>query len=87
MIPNNQPATELVAALEYEPAGLALDLACGSGRHSRWLAARGWDVRATDQVPVELPGIEFTVSDLERDGFTIEGNTWDLIVCWLTLGT
>lgn len=83
MIPNNQPATELVAALEHEPAGLALDLACGSGRHSRWLGARGWDVRATDQVPVELPGIEFTVSDLERDGFTIEGNAWDLIVCWL----
>ena len=80
---NSKPAIELAAALEHEPAGLALDLACGSGRHSRWLAARGWQVRATDQVPVELPGIEFIVSDLEREGFALEANAWDLIVCWL----
>jgi len=34
-------------------------------------------------VPVELPGVEFTVSDLERGGFTLAANAWDLIVCWL----
>ena len=26
----------------------ALDLACGDGRHALWLAARGWQVHATD---------------------------------------
>ena len=31
------------------PAGLALDLACGTGRHSRWMAARGMQVLAVDR--------------------------------------
>ncbi len=77
------PAAEIVAALAGEPAGRALDIACGGGRHSAWLAERGWQVWATDQVPVSLPGVEFTISDLERDGFRVEPGAWDLIVCWL----
>src|SRR5262245_51029862 len=32
---------------ELQP-GLALDLACGSGRHAVWLAGRGWRVTAVD---------------------------------------
>jgi SAM-dependent methyltransferase len=31
------------------PGGEVLDLACGSGRHARWLAARGWRVLAADR--------------------------------------
>lgn len=78
-----EPAAEIVAALAGEPAGRALDIACGAGRHSVWLAEHGWQVRATDQLPVSLPDVEFTVSDLERDGFPIEPGAWDLIVFWL----
>jgi SAM-dependent methyltransferase len=31
-----------------EPAGRALDLACGEGRNAIWLAQRGWQVTAVD---------------------------------------
>lgn len=38
---------ELVQAL---PAGRALDLGCGSGRHAIYLAGHGWDVTGVDLV-------------------------------------
>lgn len=36
------------------PPARALDLACGEGRNARWLAARGWQVRALDFSAVAL---------------------------------
>ncbi len=60
-----------------------MDLACGSGRHSRWLATHGWQVTAVDIQPVQLPGVTFLEADLERGGFAITPGAWDLIVCWL----
>ena len=61
----------------------ALDLACGKGRHALWLAARGWDVTAVDQIEQDLPGVRYVRADLERGEFTVEPGAWDLIVCWL----
>jgi SAM-dependent methyltransferase len=40
------------ACLPLRPsAGGAVDLACGTGRHARWLARRGWDVTGVDSSP------------------------------------
>ena len=52
------------------PAGEVLDLACGGGRHARWLAAHGWTVLAVDRDPVALqraagPEIVTCEADLE----------------------
>lgn len=51
------------------PAGRVLDLACGSGRHVRWLAAQGFAVTAIDRDPAAvapLRGIaDVRVADLE----------------------
>ncbi|MCE2980029.1 MAG: class I SAM-dependent methyltransferase, partial [Betaproteobacteria bacterium] len=61
--------------------GPVLDLACGSGRHARWFAARGLLVVAVDrQRPgtsgpddlCNLPGVEFIQADLE------DGSPWPL---------
>jgi SAM-dependent methyltransferase len=68
-----QPDPYLTAALENIPPGKALDLACGDGRHSRWLAERGWHVT----------GIDREQADLEKHEYQIEPKAWDLIVCWL----
>ena len=68
-----EPARELTEALEHLAPGRALDLACGEGRHSRWLASRGW----------EVTGIDREQADLEAHEYTIEPRTWDVIVCWL----
>ena len=69
------------------PAGAAvLDLACGSGRHVRWLAARGLMVTAVDRdaAAVEplrrLSGVDVRVSDLENQSWPLEGHRFDAIV-------
>lgn len=77
------PAPKFVSALADAAPGRALDLACGSGRHARWLAERGWDVTAIDIEPAEIPGVRFLRADLERHEYHIEPDHWDLIVCWL----
>jgi len=77
------PAVELTSVLEGVPAGRALDIACGNGRHAAWLAAHGWVVTATDRVPVLIPGVHFAVADLEDVPYPIAPAAWDVIVCWL----
>jgi SAM-dependent methyltransferase len=72
------------------PPGRALDLACGSGRNSIWLAERGWKVTAVDgaasaieilrQRASELGvTVDARVADLEKDEFEIEESCWDLV--------
>ena len=87
-IVKSEPASELTRVLESLVPGRALDLACGSGRHARWLAARGWDVTAVDlridDINIEpIAGVRCVQADLERHEFLIEPGGWDLIVCWL----
>lgn len=51
---NTEPSELLVAETEALPAGRALDLACGRGRNSVFLAGRGWRVTAADFSAVGL---------------------------------
>lgn len=43
--PPNPVVVEFATSL---PAGRALDLACGEGRHALWLATRGWETTGVD---------------------------------------
>lgn len=43
--PPNPVVVEFATSL---PAGRALDLACGEGRHALWLATRGWQTTGVD---------------------------------------
>lgn len=45
---SSAPNVFVEAELSGHPPGRALDLACGEGRNSLWLAARGWRVTAVD---------------------------------------
>jgi len=51
--------------------GLVLDLACGSGRHAKWLAQQGYQVDALDRDPIAtssmqgIDGIRIQLTDLE----------------------
>jgi tellurite methyltransferase len=49
-----EPNPLLVAHAALLEGGRALDLACGLGQNSIWLAARGYDVLAVDISPVAL---------------------------------
>ena len=48
------PNQFLVAAVAGLPVGRAVDLACGEGRNSIWLAETGWQVTGVDFSPVGL---------------------------------
>lgn len=74
----------------------ALDVACGVGRHSIFLAERGWQVTAIDYSPVAIELlrqranergviVDARVADLERGEFVIAPPAYDLIVncCYL----
>jgi SAM-dependent methyltransferase len=63
--------------------GQALDLACGSGRHTLWLAGQGWQVTAVDIAIQPIPGATCIQADLEAHQYQIEPDSWDLIICWL----
>lgn len=69
------------------PAGATvLDLACGSGRHVRWLAGQGLEVTAVDRdeaalAPLRsLPGVEVVVADLEGGPWPLTGRRFDAVV-------
>ena len=59
-------------------AGSVLDIACGSGRHARYLAARGCQVLAVDIDGAVLAGLAAVdhVSTMEAD---LEGASWPFV--------
>ncbi|CAN5400363.1 hypothetical protein BH11ARM1_BH11ARM1_00800 [soil metagenome] len=82
-------------AKELSP-GKALDIACGSGRDSVYLAAHGWEVQAVDWLADALdrakdlerrystgPGIQWTQTDLNKDGLT--KSKYDLVFSFFYL--
>lgn len=68
------------------PRGQVLDLACGNGRHARFLESAGLSVTAVDrdaQAVAALrgrPGIEVVVADLEGSAWPLAGRRFDAVV-------
>nr|MDT0658606.1 class I SAM-dependent methyltransferase [Micromonospora sp. DSM 115978] len=76
--------------IETLPVGTALDAACGTGRHTAWLADRGHRVIGVDSSPEMLarahdraPTAEFRPGDL--CDLPLPDNHVDLVVCALAL--
>ena len=85
-----EPMPLLARVVETLAPARALDLACGPGRHAIFLAERGWRVTAVDasRVGIELlkknalasgVRVDARVADLERNGFEIEREAYNLI--------
>jgi SAM-dependent methyltransferase len=69
------------------PGGTVLDLACGSGRHLRWLAAQGFRVTGVDRDAAALataaeglPACETLAADIEAGPWPLPGRRFDGIV-------
>ncbi len=68
------------------PAGAVLDLACGRGRHARFLAGMGHAVEAVDRDAEALaglsatPGVTIRMADLENGPWPYAGRLFDGIV-------
>lgn len=64
----------------------ALDVACGGGRHVRWLAAQGCRVTALDRdalavAPLrDLAEVAVLVCDIEAQPWPLAGRTFDVVV-------
>src|SRR5262245_19630142 len=86
------PSPPLPAAVHGLAPGLALDLACGAGRHAIFLAERGFRVVAVDWAQAGIDAlraearrrgvddrIEAVVADLEAGQLSIEPSRYDLV--------
>lgn len=64
--------------------GRVLDVACGHGRHVRWLAERGWHVTAVDRDAQALAPLsavaETVVADLEAGPWPLPGRRFDAVL-------
>lgn len=68
------------------PGGSVLDVACGSGRHLRWLAAQGFIVTGVDRdtgalAPLATSALgEVIVADIENAPWPLPGRVFDGVV-------
>jgi len=53
--------SEVIAAMPYLTPGRVLDLGCGNGRNSLYLAANGFDVTAWDKNPMSIANLQRVV--------------------------
>ena len=86
---SSTPNQFLVAEVVGLPAGRAVDLACGEGRNSIWLAEQGWEVTAVDFSPVGLAkakrlaglsGVEVTWLESAVEDWTPPPDGFDLVI-------
>ncbi len=82
------PNQFLVAEVIDLPGGRAVDLACGEGRNSIWLAEQGWQVTGVDFSPVgltkarrfaDLRGVEVTWVENAVENWTPPPDGFDLV--------
>lgn len=85
--PRNEPSPWVVHwAPHLRANGAVLDLACGSGRHARFLLDRGHRVTAVDRDAGALaalpddPRLEVVQADLENGPWPFEGRRFDGVV-------
>lgn len=87
----SKPSPIVIEAAAGMPAGRALDLACGAGRNSLFLARNGWDVVAIDGSPEAIRiakqrakriGVQFDTRVLELESslpLPFEDGSFDLV--------
>jgi SAM-dependent methyltransferase len=90
------PAAQTHSALEPSPwvrrwshlvpgGARVLDVACGSGRHVRWFAARGCAVTGVDRDAAALEPLQriarTQVADIERGPWPLGGLRFDAVIC------
>jgi ubiquinone/menaquinone biosynthesis C-methylase UbiE len=88
LIDLEQPVVRTI--LDGLPPGLALDAACGTGRHAQHLVSLGYSMIGVDSSPemlavakAKLPGAEFRAGDLRH--LPVPDQHVDVVVCALAL--
>lgn len=86
--------SEVLAATALVPPGKTLDLGCGNGRNSLYLAANGYSVTAWDKNPMSIANIErikeaeglenLEIATVDLNALTFEGE-YDFILSTVVL--
>ena len=74
-LPWAKPDAGFVAEAKHLPTGSALELGCGEGADSIWLAKRNWEVTAVDFAPA---AIENLTQAAQTQGVNIKGRVADV---------
>ncbi len=87
LLEERPPSEMLVFHLHLVEGNCALDLACGSGRHTRFLTEKGFCVDAVDissialdQLSKTLDSKRVTLIEVDLDSFTPQEGRYDLAV-------
>lgn len=87
LLAQRPPSKHVEIFWKHAPGINALDLACGSGRHTCFLAEKGFHVDAVDISAVALDALRSQVNtdkvniiEADLDTFTPQSETYDLIV-------
>ncbi|MTD39654.1 tellurite resistance methyltransferase TehB [Erwinia sp. CPCC 100877] len=86
--------SEVLDAMKWISPGRALDVGCGNGRNSLYLAARGFDVTAWDKNPASIANLrriareeglnKLNASVVDLNGLTFDGR-YDFILSTVVL--
>ena len=84
---NMMPQEPIQRIKEYAPLATgkqALDIACGNGRHSRYLVSQGFEVDALDISSVAIEQLQevahINAKEVDFDTYVLEKEKYDLIV-------
>ncbi|HEX2825495.1 MAG TPA: class I SAM-dependent methyltransferase [Burkholderiales bacterium] len=83
---NPDPAPWMLRWESLIPDGPVLDVACGRGRHARWLAARGRAVDAVDRDAAAIealrsvPGVSAVCADIENGPWPYAGRRYAAVI-------
>jgi tellurite methyltransferase len=81
----DQPIKLVSDYASLAPGLQALDIACGMGRHSRYLASKGFEVDALDISSVAIAQLQniphIHAKEVDFDTYTLPKEKYDLIVC------
>lgn len=84
LIPH-QPIASVTRYATLAKGKEALDIACGTGRHSRYLASLGFQVQALDISSVAIAQLQnldnIDAKEVDFDTYILPQNHYDLIVC------
>jgi len=85
---NQIPNTPIKLVTDYTKLAKgkqALDIACGMGRHSKYLVSQGFDVDALDVSSVAIASLQelehINAMEVDFDSYVLTKEKYDLIVC------
>lgn len=86
LLQERPPSVKLINIIDQIKGKKALDIACGAGKNSIFLAKKGFDVDALDISDVALKSLKnknyknIHTKQIDLEGFIPQKNTYDLIV-------